>query len=109
MTTTESILTILAIVCGTMLTRFLPFLLFPAGKPLPPRVARLGAVLPGAVIGLLVVFGLKDDLADPRRAVPALLSVLFITALHLWKKNTLLSIAAGTAFYMTLIQTIFRP
>ena len=60
MTLTQRILTIAVIVLGTMLTRFLPFLLFPAGKPTPKAVHYLGSVLPGAVFGLLVIYCLKN-------------------------------------------------
>lgn len=108
MTTAQSAITILAVVLGTMLTRFLPFLLFPEGKTPPRYVAYLGTVLPGAVIGLLVVYGLKDAVSSPYRGLPEGIALACVCLLHRWKKNTLLSIGAGTVLYMALVQTCFR-
>ena len=65
MTTAQEIITILVVVLGTMLTRFLPFLIFPEGKTPPLYVTYLGTVLPCAVIGLLVVYCLKDAIYSP--------------------------------------------
>ncbi len=107
MTTAQSILTILAVVLGTMVTRFLPFLIFPEGKEPPAYITYLGTVLPCAVIGLLVVYGLKDAFFTSWRGLPELIAILFIVVLHKWKKNTLLSIAGGTILYMVLVQKIF--
>ncbi len=108
MTVTQSILTILAVVLGTMVTRFLPFFIFPEGRTPPPYITYLGTVLPYAVIGLLVVYCLKDAFASGHFAIPELIAILFIAVLHKWKKNTLLSIGAGTVLYMFLVQTCFR-
>lgn len=108
MTTTQSIITILVVVLGTMLTRFLPFLIFPEGKTPPPYITYLGTVLPYAVIGLLVVYCLKDALYTPFHGLPEIIAIIFICFLHKWKKNTLLSIGAGTVLYMILVQTCFR-
>ena len=108
MTLVQQIITIAVIVAGTMLTRFLPFLLFPAGKPAPKYIQYLGSVLPGAVFGLLVVYCLKDvSLLAGNHAVPELLSIAVVTALHLWKRQMLLSIAGGTVCYMLLVQLVF--
>lgn len=108
MTTTQKILTILVVVAGTMLTRFLPFLIFPEGKTPPKYITYLGTVLPYAVIGLLVVYCLKDAVFSSAHGVPELIAVVFIFVLHKWKKNTLLSIAGGTILYMILVQNFFR-
>lgn len=108
MTTAQSVITILVVVLGTMLTRFLPFLIFPEGKTPPPYIAYLGTVLPYAVIGLLVVYSLKDAFFTPYHGIPEGIAVLFIYILHKWKKNTLLSIGGGTVLYMVLVQTCFR-
>lgn len=67
----------------------------------------LGTVLPYAAIGLLVVYCLKDSFTNGHFAAPELISIVFITALHKWKKNTLLSIGAGTVLYMVLVQNVF--
>ena len=108
MTLTQRILTIAVIVLGTMLTRFLPFLLFPAGKPTPKAVHYLGSVLPGAVFGLLVVYCLKNvSLFTGSHGLPELISIALVVLLHLWKRQMLLSVAGGTACYMLLVQFVF--
>ncbi len=108
MTLTEQIITIGMVVLGTMITRFLPFLLFPAGKPVPKYVQYLGKALPSAVFGLLVIYCLKNvDLMQGSHGIPELLSLAAVAALHLWKRQMLLSIAGGTVFYMALVQRIF--
>ena len=108
MTLTQRILTIAVIVLGTMLTRFLPFLLFPAGKPTPKAVHYLGSVLPGAVFGLLVVYCLKNvSLFTGSHGLPELISIALVVLLHLWKRQMLLSIAGGTACYILLVQFVF--
>lgn len=106
MTVTQQVVTILAVVSGTMLTRFLPFLIFPEGKQPPKFISYLGTVLPYAVIGLLVVYCLKDAVTANFHGLPELISIAVIIVLHKWRKNTLLSIAAGMAVYMLLVQKI---
>lgn len=102
-------LILLAMVLATVLTRFLPFFLFPAEKETPKYVTYLSLTLPYATIGLLVVYCLRgiSFTAHPY-GLPELLSVGVIAVLHIWKGNSLLSIGAGTAFYMILIQTMVR-
>lgn len=108
MTLTQQIITIAMIVLGTLMTRFLPFLLFPAGKPTPRYIQYLGKMLPSAVFGLLVVYSLKDvSLLTGSHGIPELISVAVVIALHLWKRQMLLSIAGGTVCYMLLVQLVF--
>ena len=104
MTTIQSILTIAVVVLGTMLTRFLPFLIFPEEKKPPAYITYLGTVLPYAVIGLLVVYCLKDAVFTDFHGLPEGIAMVFILILHKWKKNTLLSIGLGTVLYMVLVQ-----
>lgn len=109
MTLIEEIMTIGVVVLGTVITRFSPFILFPSEKSTPPYISYLGEVLPYATTGLLVIYGLKDHsiLQYPYK-IPQLLGVLVIVLLHKWKSNMFVSIIGGTAFYMFLIQTIFK-
>ena len=108
MTTAQHVITIAMIVLGTVLTRFLPFLLFPAGKPTPKYIQYLGKVLPGAVFGMLVVYSLKGvSLLTGSHGIPELISIVLVVALHLWKRQMLLSIAGGTVCYMLLVQLVF--
>ncbi len=108
MTTLQKCITVIAVVLGTALTRFLPFFLFPEGKTPPKYISYLGSVLPYAIIGFLVVYSLKDVAVSPFHGLPETISILFIAVLHKWRKNTLLSIGAGTALYMYLVQVWFR-
>lgn len=108
MTGTQFFITTALIVLGTMLTRFLPFLLFHADKPTPRFVKSLGRVLPPAVFGLLVIYCLKGiSFLEGSRGLPELIAVAVTALLQLWQKKTLLSIAAGTICYMLLIQFVF--
>lgn len=108
MTLTQQIITIAMVVLGTMLTRFLPFLLFPAGKPTPKYIQYLGRVLPASVFGLLVIYCLKNvSVFTGSHGIPELVAILLVVVLHLWKRQMLLSIAGGTVFYMILVQTVF--
>ena len=106
MTTTQQIITITAVVLGTIATRFLPFIIFSADST-PDFVRFLGRVLPNAVIGLLVIYSLKDSIGGINHCIPELIALVFLYILHKWKKNTLLSIAGGTILYMFLIQMVF--
>jgi branched-subunit amino acid transport protein AzlD len=91
-----------------MITRFAPFLLFPAGKPTPKYIRYLGNVLPSAMFGLLVVYCLKNvSIFVPSYGIPELIALAIVVALHLWRRQMLLSIAGGTVCYMLLVQLVF--
>ena len=108
MTTTQIILTVAAVALGTALTRFLPFLIFPAGKPTPKYIQYLGKYLPSAVFGLLVVYCLKNvTLLSGSHGLPEAIAIAVTAGLHLWRKQMLLSIAGGTVCYMLLVQMVF--
>lgn len=108
MTLTQQIITIGMVILGTVATRFLPFLFFPAGKPTPKYIQYLGKVLPAAVFGLLVVYCLKNvSLFSGSHGIPEFLSIAVVAALHLWKRQMLISIAGGTVCYMLLVQLVF--
>lgn len=108
MTITEHIIIIGVVVLGTLLTRFLPFLIFSGDKETPQYMKYLGYVLPPAVFGLLVVYSLRNvDLTSVSGFLPELLGIALIVVLHYWKRNMLLSLAGGTIFYMILVQMVF--
>lgn len=92
----------------TMATRFLPFLLFGGKRQAPKIITYLGKVLPCAIMGMLVVYCLKDvrPLLYPY-GIPELLGIALVALLHIWKRNSLLSIGVGTVFYMLLVQLVF--
>ena len=95
---------IILITLGTMITRFAPFILFPESKKPPKIVTYLSNVLPPAVMGLLVVYCLRNTkvLSSPY-GLPELIAIAAIIILHKWKSNVLLSIIGGTAIYMLLL------
>ncbi len=102
MSRTYAFVMVIVIAGITALLRFLPFLVFRNGTPEPVRY--LGGVLPYAIMGMLVVYCLKNiSFTSAGHGLPELLSVLLVVLLHKWKHNTLLSILAGTIFYMLLV------
>ncbi|KAA8832123.1 branched-chain amino acid transporter permease [Bifidobacterium tissieri] len=108
MTVWQSIITIAVVALGTMITRFLPFIVFPESKQPPRFIDYLGRVLPFAMTGLLVVYSLKDvSPMTGNHGIPELIAMAVIVALHAWKRNMLLSIAGGTMLYMVLVQLVF--
>ena len=109
MTLTQQIITIGMVVLGTMITRFLPFIVFPAGKPTPKYIQYLGKFLPGAVFGMLVIYCLKNvSILGGTHGIPEAISIILVICLHLYKRQMLLSIAGGTICYMLLVQFIFN-
>lgn len=108
LTPLQTMITILVVALGTMLTRFIPFLLFPDNKKPPKVVTYLGKVLPAAMMGLLVVYCFKDvSFLHTPHGIPELIAVAVIVALHKWKDNVLVSIGGGTVVYMALVQLVF--
>lgn len=109
MTLSEQIITIGMVVLGTMLTRFIPFILFPSGRPTPRYVLYLGTMLPSAALGLLVVYSIKDiSFLTGSHGLPELIAIAAIVLLHKWRGNMLISIAGGTLLYMFMVQFIFE-
>ncbi len=100
---------IVAVSAGvTILLRFAPFLIFSGGKETPAYIVYLGKVLPYAIMGMLVVFCLKEvSVVSAPFGIPELLSCLLVALLHVWKRNTLISIIGGTLCYMVLVQMVF--
>ena len=87
--------------------RFLPFLIF-RGRETPAFIEYLGRVLPYAIMGMLVVYCLRGTaLFDAPHGIPELIATATVVGLHVWKKNTLLSIIAGTVCYMVMVQVVF--
>ena len=92
----------------TMGIRFLPFLIFGGNRKTPKFISYLGQVLPFAIMGMLVVYCLRNiSFTASPFGIPELISCALVVALHLWKKNTLLSIIGGTVCYMVLVQLVF--
>lgn len=108
LTTVQALIIAGMVTLGAMTTRFLPFLLFPDNKLVPKVVEYLGRVLPAAMMGLLVVYCLRNvDITAAPHGIPELIALAAVTALHLWRRNVLLSIGVGTVLYMVLVQLVF--
>lgn len=109
LTPVQTIMMIAAIAFGTMLTRFTPFLLFPEKKQPPRVILYLGSVIPCAMMGLLVVYCLRNvSFLSGAHGLPEALAIILIIVLHRWKHHTLLSIGGGTLCYMILVQFVFQ-
>lgn len=105
----QRLIMICMIILGTVITRFLPFLIFNSDKPTPEYVQYIGKMLPSAALGMLVIYCLKDvSLFKGNHAIPELISIMVVILLHFWKRQMLISIAGGTIFYMVLVQLIFK-
>ncbi len=106
--TGASLVMIAVVAIATFATRAASFLAFPKGKEIPKSVVYIGKVLPPAIIGMLVVYCLRSTsvFAYPY-GLPELIACVTVIALHLWKRNILLSIGAGTILYMVLVQIVF--
>ena len=108
MTLTQQIITIGMCVIGTLFMRALPFAVFSSKKPTPKFIRYLGAALPAAIFGMLVVYCLKGvSLLSAPHGVPELIAIAAVVGIHLWRRNTLLSIFSGTVIYMLLVQLVF--
>lgn len=108
MTIPQRIITIALCVIGTMTTRFLPFLVFSEKRPTPPFIRYIGKWLPSAVFGMLLVYCLKNvSIVEAPHGLPEFTAIAVTAAIHLWKRQMLLSIAGGTLTYMVLLRTIF--
>lgn len=100
------IIAVIALVTAAL--RFLPFLIFGENRKTPPLIAYLGQVLPYAIMGMLVVYCLKGvSVTAFPFGIPEILGCSIVTLLHIWKRNTLLSIGIGTVCYMLLVQLVF--
>ena len=113
MTGGQMFITILMAVCGTLVTRFLPFILFPEGREVPDYVRYLGRVLGAAVFGILVVYCFRNTDVTTSFAlggthgIPELIALSITVAAYCWKRKMVLSMAAGTIVYMVLVQMVF--
>ena len=104
----HSVLIVAVVALVTIGLRFLPFLIFGENRQTPPIIAYLGQVLPFAIMGMLVVYCLKDmTFTAAPFGIPEIIGCATVAVLHVWKRNTLLSIGLGTVVYMLLVQLVF--
>ena len=109
MNSVQFAITIAMCTAATMLTRFLPFLIFSSKDQQPPEVVRyLGRVLPAAIFGMLIIYCLKGvSVFTGSHGIPEAIAIAVTIALHKWKHETLISIAGGTLCYVLLVQMVF--
>lgn len=108
MSNTQLILMIAVAGACTFATRLFPFALFGGKKEVPKFIKYLGDVLPVAILGILIVYCLRDfEKGSINYILPQIIAAALTAGIHLWKKNTLLSIAVGTIGYMLLIHFVF--
>ena len=101
-------LTIAVIALVTALLRFFPFLIFSDSEKTPKFIKKLSKTLPFAIMGMLVVYCLKDiNVLSYTSVLPAVIAGALVVLSYLWKRNTLISIASGTVCYMLLVQLVF--
>ena len=103
-----SLILIAVMAAVTAFIRFSPFIIFPEGRKRPRIITYLGTVLPYAVIGMLVVYCFKGkSLIEYPYCLPELIAGALVVALHVWRRNTLISVFVGVAVYMVLVQLVF--
>ncbi len=103
----QLLITVLAMAIATILTRFLPFILFPEHKPIPKIVTLLANRLPYASLGMLVIYALKDvNLTQFPFGLYEIISLAMITLVQYRKNNMLLSISVGLACYLLLLNCV---
>lgn len=104
----HEILAVVLISAVTILIRFLPFIIFRDSTQVPESITYLGKALPGAVMGMLVIYCLKDvSFLAPPYGIPELICAALTAGAYLWKKDTSFSVVIGTVLYMILIQKVF--
>ena len=104
----HAVVLVLVVAFFTLLTRAFPFIVLGGKREVPPMVKYLGNVLPPAIMMILVVYCLKNiNFLMGSRGIPELLAIAAVVLLHLWRRNTLLSIGVGTVLYMILVQYVF--
>ena len=104
----HDVLLIVVAALVTAATRFIPFLIFRKKESTPTIITYLGQVLPCAIMGMLVVYCMKDvQFLQAPFGVPELIGCAVVAVLHIWKRNSLLSIGVGTVCYMLLVQLVF--
>ena len=104
----HALLQVLVMAAVIAFTRFLPFLAFPEGRKTPKVITYLGNVLPYAIIGMLVVYCFKGvSVFTYPYGLPELIAAAFVVGMHVWLRNTLVSVFGGVAVYMILVQLVF--
>ena len=103
----HSILIIIVCAIVTLILRGAPFVIFGGKRKTPAFITWLGGVLPYAVMGMLLIYCLKDvSIVSAPHGIPELIACVIVVLLHIWKRNSLLSIGCGTISYMIIVAII---
>ena len=87
----------------TFLLRALPFSLLKLLQA-SPLIEFLGLLMPvGVMMTVLVIYTLVGKAGQPREFLAALAALLFTLVLQGWKRRADVSIVAGTAVYMLIV------
>lgn len=106
--TKHGIILIIVMAVVTAIIRFAPFAIFRDENKMPQSLIYLGGVLPGAIMGMLVIYCFKStSISAAPHGIPEFIATIVIALTYLWKRNVLISITIGTVFYMALIQLVF--
>lgn len=107
--TTRALVIIFVVAICTLVTRLLPFIVFNGRTEVSKTVKYLGDILPKTVMAVLIIYCLKDiHILEINSFAPSLLAMITVAIIHIWKRNNLISIGAGTLFYMVLVQVVFK-
>ena len=105
----HSILIVAVVALVTIALRFLPFFIFGGKRKTPEIILYLGKVLPYAIMGMLVIYCLRSvTTGSVGNSIAQLFACGVVVVLHLWKRNTLISIIGGTVSYMILVQMVLK-
>ena len=97
------LLVILVMTVGTYATRFTPFVLFSRGND-RALLNFIAKNTPPMIMTILVIYMLKGVNYLSFEGVYTFIAILATVVFHLYKRNALLSIIAGTAVYMIAVQ-----
>ncbi|MEU7484756.1 AzlD domain-containing protein [Streptomyces sp. NPDC042319] len=104
--TSYAVVAILVTAAVTWSLRALPFAVL-APLRASTTVQYLSTRMPVGVMVILVVYCLRDLPVTQSRAMAPLAALAVTIGLHLWRRNALLSILAGTAVHVALASTVF--
>lgn len=108
MTDRQFLIITVLLALSVMICRYLPFIIFKDDEKLPDIIDYLGKALPSAMIGMLVVYSFKDyDFSDMAQILPAVIASAVTVIVHLFKRNTIISVLSGTLVYMILLNVVF--
>ncbi len=102
---TKALVSVAIMTVITIFTRVFPFLFY-RNRELPPVLVYIQRYIPPIIMTVLVIYCLSGvDWAAAPHGLPEIFCIGVTAALHLWKRNPLISIFGGTILYMVLVQT----